>query len=48
LSFSMLDYVWVDDIYDKNPFVNKIHIGTQLLLIDTYDNEHFFTVKNIQ
>lgn len=47
LSFSMLQYQWNDDVYEKNPFVSKIKVGSQLLLIDTYGNEYFFSVKNI-
>ena len=31
-----------------NPFVSKLKNGTQLLLIDQYDNEYFFTVSDIQ
>lgn len=47
LSFSMLKNIWLGDSLETNPFVNTIHNGSQLLLIDKYGNEMFFTVKNI-
>lgn len=47
LSFSMIDYYWNDDKYEKNPFINEVSIGSQILLIDTYGNEYVFTVKSI-
>ena len=47
LTFSMMRYQWIDDIYETNPFVQKIHIGSQILLIDSFNNEYIFTVKNI-
>ena len=47
LSFSMMRYQWVDDKYEVNPFASKIHIGSQILLIDSFSNEYIFTVKNI-
>jgi hypothetical protein len=31
-----------------NPFVGKLKNGSQILLIDQYDNEYFFTVTNIK
>ena len=44
LSFSMLKNNWLLDTWEVNPFVNNIHNGTQLLLIDKYENETMFTV----
>ena len=46
-TFSMLKNLWLDDEWTTNPFVANIHSGTQLLLIDKYENQMFFTVKNI-
>ena len=46
-SFSMIRKQWLGDSWITNPFINKIHNGTQLLLVDRYNNEVFFTVKNI-
>ena len=43
----MLRYQWIDDRYETNPFISKIHVGSQILLIDAFGNEYFFTVKNI-
>ena len=48
LSFSMLRNVWVDNVLTINPFASAIHTGSQLLLIDKFNNQHFFTVKNIK
>jgi hypothetical protein len=31
-----------------NPFVSRIKNGSQLLLIDQYNNEYIFTVKDIK
>ena len=47
LSFSMLKNNWLLDTWEVNPFVNNIHNGTQLLLIDKYENETMFTVTQI-
>ena len=47
LSFSMLRNVWVDNVLTINPFASAIHDGSQLLLIDKFNNHHFFTVKSI-
>lgn len=47
-SFSMLRNIWLDDEFTTNPFIAKISVGTQLLLIDKYDNEYFFTIKDIK
>ena len=46
-SFSMIKNQWLGDELIINPFIKQIHNGTQLLLIDKYGNEMFFTVKNI-
>ena len=48
LSFSMLQDIWVGDRRTTNPFINNLHIGSQLLLIDKYGNEYFFTIKDIK
>ena len=48
LSFSMTQNIWLDSEFTLNPFVSKIKNGTQILLIDQYNNEYFFTVKDIQ
>lgn len=46
-SFSMLRNIWQNDERIVNPFVPIIHAGTQILLIDQFDNHLVFTVKNI-
>ena len=48
LSFSMLKNIWLDDKETINPFLSSLHNGTQLLLIDKYQNEYFFTIKDIK
>lgn len=48
LSFSMLRNIWLDDKETVNPFLSSLHNGTQLLLIDKYQNEYFFTIKDIK
>ena len=48
LSFSMLRNIWLDDKETVNPFLSSLHNGTQLLLIDKYNNEYFFTIKDIK
>lgn len=48
LSFSMLRDIWLDNELTINPFVSKIKNGSQILLIDKYDNEYMFTVKDIK
>lgn len=48
LSFSMLKNIWLDDKETVNPFLSSLHNGTQLLLIDKYNNEYFFTIKDIK
>jgi hypothetical protein len=35
------------DRLEANPFINYLFIGTQLLLIDKYDNHHLMTVSKI-
>ena len=47
LTFSMDRKVFVNGAWTTNPFASNIHIGTQLLLIDKYDNEYIFIVKTI-
>lgn len=48
LSFSMLKNIWQDGEMILNPFVNQLKNGSQVLLIDQYDNEYFFTIKDIK
>lgn len=48
LTFSMSRNVWIDSEQTLNPFVSKINTGTQILLIDQYDNEYIFTVTDIK
>ena len=38
LTFSMLKNIWLDDQLTVNPFLSSLHNGTQLLLIDKYNN----------
>lgn len=47
LSFSMTKNVWLDDAWTTNPFINLLHNGSQILLVDKYDNEMLFTIKKI-
>lgn len=47
-SFSMMKNVWLDSEMTTNPFVDKLKNGSQILLIDQYNNEYFFTVSNIK
>ena len=47
-SFSMLKNIWIDNEQITNPFVSQIKNGSQVLLIDQYDNEYMFTVNNIK
>lgn len=48
LSFSMLKNIWLDSEQTINPFVSRVKNGSQLLLIDQYNNEYIFTVKDIK
>lgn len=48
LSFSMLRNIWLDNELTLNPFVSQLKNGSQILLIDQYDNEYFFTIKDIK
>ena len=48
LSFSMLRNIWEGDSWRTNPFTKTLQIGSQVLLIDKYDNEYFFTIKDIK
>lgn len=47
LTFSMVRNIWLGDSLTTNPFVINVHAGSQLLLVDKYENEFIFTVKNI-
>lgn len=48
LTFSMMRNIWLDNELTQNPFVTKLKIGTQVLLIDKYENEYFFTITDIK
>ena len=48
LSFSMLRNIWLDDKLTVNPFLSSLQNGSQILLIDKYKNEYFFTIKDIK
>lgn len=47
LTFNMDRYIYRDNRREENPFVQNIVTGSQLLLIDKYDNHHLLTVKDI-
>ena len=47
LSFSMLRNIWLDDKLTVNPFLSSLQNGSQILLIDKYKNEYFFTIKDM-
>ena len=47
LQFSMLRNIWLDNELTVNPFVSALKNGSQVLLIDQYDNEYMFTIKDI-
>ena len=47
LTFSMNRDIVRDDRIEKNPFINYLYIGAQLLLVDKYDNHHLMTVNKI-
>lgn len=47
LTFSMTANVMMQDTWQENPFIKNVHIGSFILLIDKYDNESLFIVKNI-
>ena len=36
-----------EDRIEKNPFINYLYIGAQLLLEDKYSNHHLMTVNKI-
>lgn len=48
LTFSMIQKMWENDQEIINPFINQLSVGSQILLIDKYDNEYFFTIKTIK
>ena len=48
LSFSMMRNVWLNGEQTLNPFVSQLKNGSQILLIDQYENEYFFTIKDIK
>lgn len=48
LSFSMLRNIWEGDSWRVNPFTKTLQIGGQVLLVDKYDNEYLFTIKEIK
>lgn len=47
LTFSMARDIIREDRLEKNPFINYLYIGAQLLLEDKYDNHHLMTVSKI-
>lgn len=47
LTFSMNKDIIRDDRIEKNPFINYLYIGAQLLLVDKYDKHHLLTVTKI-
>ena len=47
LSFSMNRNIIRVDRIEKNPFINYLFIGAQLLFVDKYDNHHLMTVSKI-
>lgn len=47
LSFSMNKNVIRVDRVELNPFINYLFIGTQVLLVDKYDNHHLMTISKI-
>lgn len=47
LTFSMTNTVIRDDRVEQNPFIHYLVNGSQLLLIDKYDNNYLFTVNKI-
>lgn len=48
LSFSMNKYISRANEWHENPFTNKVQVGSLLLLQDRFNNEYFFTVKEIK
>lgn len=48
LSFTMQRKILQGEYWEDNPYVDNIHIGSQLVLTDKYGDEHLFTVKDIQ
>ena len=48
LTFDLDKNVMIENEWKENPFARLITIGSQLLLIDSFDNEYIFTVKNIK
>jgi len=47
LTFNMDKFIVKEDLREENPFARNIIIGSQLLLVDQYGNNYFFTVKGI-
>lgn len=47
LTFNLDKFIIKENLREENPFARNIIIGTQLLLVDQYDNNYFFTVKGI-
>ena len=48
LSFSMHRKLWQGEYWIDNPYVDNVHVGSQLLLTDKYGSEHLFTVVSIK
>lgn len=47
LSFSLDKFIIKENLREENPFARNIIIGSQILLIDQYNNNYFFTVTEI-
>ena len=47
LTFNMDKFIVKEDLREENPFARNIIIGSQLLLVDQYGNNYFFTVTEI-
>lgn len=48
LTFTMYRKVLQGEYWEDNPYVDNVHIGSQLALTDKYGFEHLFTVTDIQ
>lgn len=47
LTFKMDFQIYREDRIENNPYTKNIVIGSQLLLVDAYQQHHLFTVKDI-
>ena len=48
LTFTMYRKILQGEYWEDNPYVDNVHIGSQLVLTDKYGFEHLFTVTDIQ